>query len=215
MDNANIQGADVAGAPAPRKIVCLETYWSDHKVHLFQNTSVRPFLEAMSALFDPPVRVAHRFVSSSEQLSNYAAYPDGLLWRDPEVFDTPLYYLSFHGGPGRLRSPIERIGGRALCNAFRQWGVQYPNLVYFGACSVFADRAGKKFVGDFLAASGCRGIVGYTMDCDWLDSMIIDLLFMRRFFAHADPWAHLHDIHQSVLEDFAPARNLGYELRTP
>ena len=204
-----------AVGPAPRKIVCLETYWSDHKVHLFQNTSVRPFLEALSAHFDPPLRIAHRFVASTAQLSNYTAMPDGLLWRDIEVFDTPLYYLSFHGSPGRLRSSLSRIGARALCNAFRQWGGQYPNLVYFGACSVFAGRAGRKFVRDFLAASGCRGIVGYTTDIDWLDSMIIDMLFIRRFFVDPDPWANLKQIHQSVLDDFAPARQLGYLLCTP
>src|SRR6187431_857056 len=111
-----------ASGPAPRKLVCLETYWSDHKVHLFQNTSVRPFLEALSAHFDPPIRLAHRFVASTEQLQGYTRFPDGLLWRDTEVFDTPFYYLSFHGAPGRLRSSLERIGARALCNAFQQWG---------------------------------------------------------------------------------------------
>ena len=211
---------EAANAPpaegrAPRKIVCLETYWSDHKVHVFQNTSVRPFLDALSVHFDPPLRIAHRFVSSAAQLSSYTGFPDGLLWRDPEVFDTPFYYLSFHGSPGRLRSTMQRIGARALCSAFKQWGGQYPNMVNFGACSVFAGRTGRKFARDFLAASACRGTLGYTTDIDWIDSMIIDMLFIRRFFLDPDPWANLRQIHQSVLDDFAPARALGYVLYTP
>ena len=207
-----------AAAPVervPRKLVCFETYWADHKGHLFQNTSVRPFLESLSLHFDPPLRIAHRFVASTAQLAAYTAFPGGLLWQDPEVFDTPYYYLSFHGAPGRLRSSLGRIGARALCNAFRHWGAQYPNLVHFGACSVFAARGGRKFARDFLAASGCRGILGYTTDCDWIDSMIIDLLFVRRFFQHPDPWSSLREIHQSVLDDFAPARSLGFVLFLP
>ena len=100
-----------AGTRAPRKIVCLETYWGDHKIHLFQNTSVRPFLEALAVHFNPAIQIAHRFVESTAQLANYTGFPEGLLWRDPEVFDTPFYYLSFHGSPGTLRS-----SARAACS---------------------------------------------------------------------------------------------------
>ena len=197
---------------APRKIVCLETYWGDHNVRLFQNTSVRPFLEVLSSQFDPPVQVAHRFVESMAQLSSYTSYPTGLLWRDPDVFDSPIFYLSFHGSSGALRSSLENIDASALCKAFEGWGGKYANLVHFGACSVFAGHAGQKFVRDFLAASGCRAIVGYTTDVDWMDSMVTDLLFLRRFFSDPDPWENLRRIHQAVLDDFAPARRLGYEL---
>ena len=201
--------------PASRKIVCLETYWGDHKVQVFQDTSVRPFLDALSTHFNPPLRVAHRFIASSEQLASYTQFPDGLLWRDSEVFDTPFYYMSFHGAPGRVRTSLQRIGARTLCSAFKQWGGQYPNLVHFGACSVFAGPTGRKFARDFLEASACRGILGYTTDTDWIDSMIVDMLFVRRFFQHPDPWDNLKQIHQSVLDDFVPARALGYVLYTP
>lgn len=199
-------------AGAPRKIVCLETYWGDHDAQIFQNTSVRPFLDALSSRFDPPIRIAHRFVESIAQLSNYTSYPDGLLWRDRDVFDSPVFYLSFHGSAGALRSSLESIGASALCKAFEGWGGKYANLVHFGACSVFAGRTGRKFARDFLAASECRAILGYTTDIDWIDSMVTDLLFLRRFFADPDPWKNIRRIHRGVLADFAPARRLGYEL---
>jgi hypothetical protein len=202
-------------ARAPRKIVCLETYWGDYKGQLFQSTSVRPFLEALATHFNPPLRIAHRFVESSAQLAHYTGFPDGLLWHDPEVFDTPFYYLSFHGSPATLRGTLERMNAETLCAAFAGWGGQFPNLVHFGACSVFAGREGRDFARDFLARSGCRGITGYTTEIDWIDSMVIDLLFIRRFFADADPWTNLKRIHESVLGDFAPARQLGFVLYTP
>ena len=199
---------------APRKIVCLETYWGDHNARLFQSTSVLPFLEALSSQFDPPIRIAHRFVESIAHLSSYTAYPDGLLWRDGETFDTPVFYLSFHGSPGALRSSLEKIDAKALCEAFEDFGGQYKNLVHFGACSVFAGRAGRKFARDFLAASQCRAVLGYTTDIDWMDSMMSDLLFLRRFFNDRDPWKNIRRIHRGVLADFAPARRLGNELHT-
>jgi hypothetical protein len=200
--------------PAPRKIVCLETNWGDHNVRLFQHRSVRPFLDVLAAQFDPPIAVAHRFVDSLAQLSFYTARPDGLLWRDPEGFDAPVFYLSFHGAPGALRSTVERIEADALCKAFGNWGSHYANLVYFGACSVFAGRDGEAFARDFLAASGCRAISGYTADVDWMESMVADLLFLRRFFNDADPWQNIRGIHDSVVADFVPARRLGYQLHT-
>jgi len=69
-----------------------------------------------------------------------------------------------------------------------------------------------RFARDFLRSSGCRAVAGYTTDVNWMDSMLTDLLFLRRFYADLDPWRNLRQIHDSVLEDFAPARSLGHVL---
>jgi hypothetical protein len=45
-----------------------------------------------------------------------------------------------------------------------------------------------------------------------MDSMLTDLLFLRRFYADPAPWRNLRQIHDSVLKDFAPARALGHVL---
>jgi hypothetical protein len=205
--------AEVASTTeVPSKIVCLETYWGDHDVRVFRDRSVLPFLGALAAQFEPPLRVAHRFVDSLSHLAHYTARPGGLLWRDADVFDVPVFYLSFHGAPGALRSARERIEADALCKAFEGWGRQYDNLLHFAACRIFAGPEGRKFAADFLRASGCRAVLGYTEDVDWTESMLTDLLFLRRFFTDSDPWKNIERIHQSVLDDFAPARRLGFEL---
>jgi hypothetical protein len=173
---------------------------------------VLPFLQALGSHLDPPLDIAHRFVESVAQLTNYVQYPNGLCWWDSEVFDVPVFYLSFHGSPATIRSSLEQLGARLLCESFRGWGGKYDNLVYFGACSVFAGAEGQQFARDFLAASRCRALLGYTTGIDWMDSMMTDLLFLRRFFAAEDPWTHLARLHESVVADFAPARRLGYEL---
>jgi hypothetical protein len=203
------------GTPAPRKLVILETYWSDRHAQAFRERSVRPFFEGLAAQLDPPLALAHRFMDSPSQLAAYTRRREGLLWRDPEAFDTPVYYLSFHGSPGRIHTALARIGPAALCRAFAGWGKSYDNLVYFGACSVFAGPRGGRFAREFLRASGCRAVAGYTTDVNWIDSMLTDLLFLRRFYADPNPWANLRAIHESVLADFAPARALGHVLHLP
>lgn len=198
-------------AKAPRKLVCLETYWGDHKGRLFRTPSVLPFFEGLSAQLDPPLRIAHRYVDSLPQLLAYSRHKKGLLWRDRETFDTPVYYLSFHGAPGKLITALTRIGARELYRAFKGWGA-YDNLVYFGACSVFKGARGARFAREFLAASGCRAVLGYTTEVAWMGSMVADLLMLQRFYADPKPWKNLRKIHQSVLEDYAPARRLGFVL---
>jgi hypothetical protein len=202
------------GRAAPRKLVCLETYWSDRQARVFHERSVRPFFEGLSAQFDPPIAIAHRFMDTPAQLAVYTKRREGLLWRDPQAFDAPVYYLSFHGSPGRIHTALARIGPRALCRAFAGWGGGYANLVYFGACSVLAGGRGERFAREFLRASGCRAVLGYATDVNWMDSMLADLLFLRRFYEHKDPWKNLRAIHESVLADFAPARALGHTLLT-
>ena len=201
--------------PAPRKLVCLETYWDDHGARMFGNRSVRPFFDALGAQLDPPLKLAHRFTDSMAQLEHYVSRPDGILWQDTEIFDTPIYYLSFHGSPGTVHAALDKIGPRTLCSAFADWGKGYDNLLYFGACSVLAGPQGRRFARDFLAASRCRAIVGYATDVDWIDSMVIDLLFLRRFFRDRDPWKNLRAIFESVLADVSLAARLGYSLCEP
>ena len=178
----------------------------------FRERSVRPFFEGLAAQLEPPLAVAHRFMDSPAQLAAYTRRREGLLWRDPQTFDTPVYYLSFHGSPGKIHTALSKIGPAALCRAFAGWGKSYDNLVYFGACSVFAGKRGARFAGEFLQKSGCRAVVGYTTDVNWMDSMLTDLLFLRRFYADPAPWKNLRAIHESVLADFAPARALGHVL---
>lgn len=197
---------------APRKLVCLETYWSDHRARAFRNASVLPFFEGLATQLDPPLRIAHRFVESPTQLVAYTRRAGGLLWSDPEVFDAPVYYLSFHGSPGTVRTALARLGPARLCGAFEAWGAAYDNLVYFAACSVLAGTSGRKFADRFLERSRCKAIVGYAADIDWMESMLTDLLFLRRFYTDPDPWRNLRAIHESVLVDFAPAHRLRFTI---
>ena len=195
---------------APAKLVCLETYWNEK---LFESFSVKPFFEAMAPLLNPPLRVAHRFVESEAGLGYYTRRPDGVMWRQADLFDAPVYYLAFHGKPGKVISLTGDIGAEPLIEAFAGYG-GYRNLVYFAACSVLRGAQGQRFARAFLKKTGVRAVIGYTTRVDWMASLLADLLFLHRFYRDPSPWRNLRRIFNSVRRDYPRARTLGHVLVT-
>jgi hypothetical protein len=193
---------------APAKLVCLESYWDEK---LFQTFSVKGFFEAMAPLVHPPLTLAHRFVESEAGLAYYTRRPGGVMWRQSELFDAPVYYLAFHGRPASVASLLGGISGERLCEAFSGYG-SYKNLVYFAACSVLRGTKGERFARDFLKATGVRAVIGYTTRVDWMASLVADLLFLHRFYADPSPWRNLRRIFASVQRDYPLARRLGHTL---
>lgn len=193
---------------APPKLVCLETYWNEKLFHSF---SVKGFFEAMAVLVHPPLTIAHRFVESEGGLAYYTRRPGGVMWRQSEAFDAPIYYLAFHGRPAAVTSMLGRISAVRLCEAFEGYGA-YDNLVYFAACSVLRGIQGERFAKDFLQATGVRAVIGYTTRVDWMASLVADMLFLHRFYSDPSPWRNLKKIFASVQRDYPKARELGHTL---
>ena len=71
---------------------------------------------------------------------------------------------------------------------------------------------GRRFARDLLAASGARAVIGYTTNVKWMDSLVVDLLFLYRFYSHPNPWSSLAEVFSSVQRDYRPARKMGYTL---
>jgi hypothetical protein len=196
----------------PAKLVCLESYWNER---LFETFSVKGFFEAMAPLVRPPLVVAHRFVESEQGLAYYTRRPDGVMWRQREAFDTPVFYLAFHGRPAAVTSVLGRIDADRLCEAFSGYGDNgYRNLVYFAACNVLRGARGERFARDFIRATGVRAVIGYTTRVDWMGSLVADMLFLQRFYQDPDPWKNLKRIFASVHRDYPRARRLGHTLIT-
>jgi len=196
----------------PPKIVCLESYWNDE---MFQDFSVKAFLDGMAPLVPPPLTVAHRFVDSAAGLTYYLRRPGGVMWRQKELFDAPVFYLAFHGRPASVRTVVERIAGDELMEAFAGYGEnRYRNLVYFAACNVFRGKAGLEFAKAFVRQTGVQAVVGYATPVDWMASLVCDLLFLHRFYRDPSPWKNLRKIFASVHRDYPAARRLKHMLIT-
>jgi hypothetical protein len=197
---------------APRKIVCLESYWNEE---LFQHFSVKGFLDGLAPLVHPPLTVAHRFVDSAAGFAYYLRRPDGVMWRQKSLFDAPVFYLAFHGGPGSVRGVAERIEGEALIDAFAGYGKGgYRNLVYFAACNVFRGKRGLAFARRFVRETGVEAVLGYATPVSWMASLVCDLLFLHRFYSDPAPWKNLRRICNSVHRDYPAARRLKHLLIT-
>jgi hypothetical protein len=167
----------------------------------------------MAPLANPPLTIAHRFVESEAGLAYYARRPDGLMWRRKELFDTPVYYLAFHGRPGGVNPLLGRIEADALCEAFANYG-GYTNLAYFACCNVLRGEKGRRFARNFLRISGMRAVIGYATTVDWMESLAADMLFLHRFYRDPSPWRNLKQIFRSVQRDYPLARRLGHTLIT-
>jgi hypothetical protein len=196
---------------APPKLVCLESYWNEE---LFQHFSVKGFLDGMAPLIEPPLTVAHRFVDSGAGLAYYLRRPGGVMWRQKALFDAPVYYLAFHGGPGSVRAVTERIGADTLIEAFAGYGGGYRNLVYFAACNVFRGKRGLRFARRFVRETGVQAVIGYATPVGWMASLVCDLLFLHRFYTDPAPWKNLRRIFHSVRRDYPAARRLQHLLIT-
>jgi hypothetical protein len=176
---------------------------------------VKGFFEAMAPFSDPPLTVAHRCVESEAGLAYYLKRPDGLVWRREELFDTPIYYLAFHGRPGAVSPLLGRVESRRLCDAFAGYGDDgYQSLVYFACCNVLRGERGRRFARRFLEASGVRAVIGYTTAVSWMAGLIADMLFLHRFYQDPSPWKNLRRIFASVSRDYPVARRLGHTLFT-
>lgn len=194
---------------AQTKFICLESYWKADKI--FLNPTVKPFFEALNPLMGGSLRIGHRFVESIQGLKFYTQNPDGILWKDPATFDTPFYYLAFHGTSGGIFSVLDEINSKVLCEAFYNFG-EYPNIIYFSSCGVFKGTKGKSFAKKFLKSSENHAILGYTEDVDWIHSMIIDLIFIDKFYYDPNPWKNLKNIYDSIIADNKLASELGFSL---
>jgi hypothetical protein len=194
---------------APRKIVCLESYWNER---LFETFSVKGFLDAMAPLLRP-LTVAHRFVDSGAGLAHYLRRPDGVMWRQKELFDAPVFYLAFHGRPAAVTPTLGLVSSAELCEVFAGYGHGgYRNLVYFAACNVLRGKRGLRFAREFLRVTGVRAVIGYATPVPWMASLVCDLLFLHRFYADPAPWKNLRRIFASVARDYPVARRLGHLL---
>ena len=160
------------------KICCLESYWSENMTDSF---SIKPLLQAIGWMIVKDLVIAHRMISDGKDLAHYVKYPDGIIWNDPYLAGITCFYLSSDGNPGRLKSSVKDIESDELIKAFI--GLErYFNIVYFSGCDILGKPEGKEFVEAFLEKTGTVAVVGYTEISSSIDSMVIDTLFLSRFF---------------------------------
>ena len=191
------------------KICCLESYWTQN---MTDPLSVKPFLKSIGWMINKDIVIAHRFFDSGDGLSFYTQFPDGLIWKDPKLAGIDVFYIAVHGKPGGLMTSVTEIESDELISAFNGLD-KFNNIVYFGGCDVLGGKKGEVFAKEFLKKTGTVAVIGYTKEVLWVDSIIIDTLFLTRFFSiDGNQFEQLQALYDSVLKDYPRAKECGFSL---
>jgi len=200
------------GFPFGRKIIILESNWDIENT--FNNISVYPFLSNISPILGNkhPIQVGHRNFDSLRGLKFYTQFPSGKIWNDPSCWGTSVFYIGSHGGTTSILPTMDVIRQTGMIDSFKGFE-SYPNIIYFGGCGIFNGEKGDNFGWDLVGSSGTRCVVGFkSHDVGFLDSIVIDILFLTRFFGVDDSFNRLTEIYESILYDFPPSRDLGFSM---
>ncbi len=191
-------------------LLCLESYWD---LNLANDLSMKPFLNSLDGMMDKSISVFHRRIESTASLHLYTKFGEGVLFDNPFISENiQVIYLGLHGQPGKLLTSIDDISSAELITAFKDYDKCSNKLIYFGACNVFEGQTGQNFARKFLQETGVHSALGYSNKVCWVDGLIIDMLFLARFFNDPNPFANLQNLYESVINDYRPAQNSGFSL---
>jgi hypothetical protein len=180
--------------------------------NLYSSQSTKPFMENLDNLIGEPVQVGHRYFESKEQLEHHLKWPKGSVWENPLTYGTTAIYISSHASKEGLELPMGRVTKNDLLNIFNSEYGNFPNILYFGCCNLFED---DEFGWNLLESSHSRGVLGFKNRIGFSVAMITDLIFFSLFYLFAkkdNPFDHLKEIYQGVLESFPVAEQLGFTL---
>jgi hypothetical protein len=85
-------------------------------------------------------------------------------------------YIACHGTRGRLQPLLADVNSTTIAHASR--GSRGRGFI-IGACAFGNTRTAR----NFLRQSGANFVAGYGGDVPWMESMIVDLLFLSYLFA--------------------------------
>lgn len=193
-----------------RKMMILESNWESDDV--YNQITVYPFLSNISQILGEihSIKVGHRHFDSVRGLKYYTQFPEGKIWQDQSCWGTSVFYIAAHGNTTSLVPTMDVIRKDGLMDSLKGFDA-YPNIIFIGSCGVFAGTDGEAFGYDLLGSSGTRAIIGFESQwVEFLDSTVIDLLFLSRFFGidGENPFDRLTEIYNSVLVDYKPAKEL-------
>jgi hypothetical protein len=191
------------------KICCLESYWGKGMTDVF---SIKPFVKSIGWLLEKDIVFVHRMISSGLDLAHYVKYPEGIIWQDPNLAGIDCFYLASHGKPGGLLTSVKAVESEELIAVFNGLN-RYNNFVFFAACEVFAGEQGKRFAQEFLRRAGTVAVVGYSAQTSFIDGLVIDTLFLARFFeTEGNKFDQLQYMYEGVLQDYPRAKECGFSL---
>ncbi len=144
-------------------LLVLETPW-DHGLR--SDLSVGPFLMGLRDALHLEV-VTQRF-NGKDDLVHYL----GEFVREPGLSHC---YIGAHGTAGRIQALLGDVNAATIGNACR--GSRDKGFI-ISACSFGNEATARRF----LQTTRAHFVAGYAHDVPWMESMLVDLMFMTYLF---------------------------------
>jgi hypothetical protein len=180
------------------------TWWRAREVPL-----VLPFLQALQAT-KGGITLSHKTFRSGDDLR----YWFKRIGRNERAF----VYIACHAKDGELQ-PVDGRSRMALDELLDALGGAREDAVeflHFGACQLIPRERRGDMLMKLARASGARWVSGYTLEVDWLASMLLDLAVISELFldfhhssiTRRPPLHRKAQVFLSTYEQFA--RKLGF-----
>jgi hypothetical protein len=155
-------------------LTILEGKWFDRK-----NVTVLDLFKPLFTLWPPPQMAGER-AYHYEMFTNESAFCDAVA-RAFRTNSALTVYLAAHGDPdgkGLQGFHDDGISRTVIRNALQSAPTARRRGVFFGACS-FGTEANAKYI--LSSCNAVDWIAGYQTEADWLDSTVLDLLFLKHY----------------------------------
>jgi hypothetical protein len=165
-------------------IICIEMPWhsGNNETDETRPKSVLPGLELISRYYGY-LNLLYRTCATQTELKFHFDDFRGIRKNSRDRYG--LLYFATHGSKAALGLPGEPAP-LSLSDLAELMGKTFSGFsVYFGSCSVM--KCSDAELNDFQTATGSDMIVGYEADVDWIDSTILDILFLNKFAAEERP----------------------------
>lgn len=160
------------------ELAVIEGRWSKKK-----NQSVRPVFDSLvDMLFGTPHAYFHHQFSSPAALGHVITHVAST--------DARVLYIGAHGDDAAIYGSIGDDEGRVSRTQLRNilwkcWdeGVGDFDGLFLGSCSFVTPQNAEYILCGDKAPKKLKWLAGYAKDVDWVDSTLLDALFLRRVLA--------------------------------
>lgn len=163
---------------AHRGIFCLEMPWNASSENIDETApkTVLPGLQLITR-YHGLIQLNYKTCATSAEL-RYHLEDFATMKKNAREWYGCLYIAS-HGSRGSIHLPGDKES-LTIGQLAKMIGKLFKGaIVYFGSCSVLDCNDSE--LENFIDETEVDVIVGYKYDIDWVDSTILDILFLNRF----------------------------------
>lgn len=165
-------------------IFCLEVPWSESREYIDETTpkSVLPGIQLI-ARYHGMAQLNYKTCATTAELRYHLQDFSNVRKSAKNWYG--CFYLASHGSKGSIYLPGDEED-LTLSQLAKLMGKTFKGcIIYFGSCSVLS--CANEILEEFKEETEVDAIFGYERDVDWVDSTVLDILFLNKFLDESRP----------------------------